>query len=104
MKVSRVLAVVGALGLAVSPLALNPATAAAPAASYDITFDGFCDGLHLNIPSTGLPGTAETVDGDLIGCSAGGVFGQARANPVSGLYGVTKGSEFVTIPSYSTFT
>jgi len=104
MKVVRILSAVGALALAATALNASLATAAAPAASYDISFDGYCDGLHLNIPSVGLPGTAQSVDGDQTGCLTGGVFGQARANPTTGRYGVTKGSEFVTIPGFSTFT
>jgi hypothetical protein len=79
------------------------AASAAPQTGYDITFDGYCDGLHLNIPSVGLPGTAYSVDGDQIGCASGGVFGTAKAS-ANGHYGVEKGTEFVTIPGFSTHT
>jgi hypothetical protein len=104
MKFARALVLVGAFALAASPLTAAHATHAAPGTSYDITFDGYCDGLHLNIPSAGMPGFARTVDGDQTGCDSGGVFGQARPNGLSGHYGVTEGSEFIAIPAFSSFT
>ena len=47
---------------------------AAPNAALDIHFDGYCDGMHLNIPSLGQ-GTSGTVDGDHTGCVTGGFEG-----------------------------
>jgi hypothetical protein len=43
------------------------------------------------------------VDGDLTGCSTGGVFGSAKPNRY-GKYGVTKGSEYLTVAPYGTHT
>jgi hypothetical protein len=92
--------VAGVVALAVLPAGM---ASASTSKSFDITFDGYCDGLHLNQPSVGVPGTAYTVDGDQTGCASGGVFGTARPNR-NGKYGVTKGIEFIDIPSFSSFT
>jgi hypothetical protein len=60
---------------------------AAPSASIDISFDGYCDGLHINSPSIGL-GTTGTVDGDHTGCISGGFVGTfARGARISTDYG-----------------
>lgn len=57
------------------------ASTTAPSASYDISFDGYCDGLHINWPSLGL-GTSDTVDGNHTGCIGGPLFGtQSTAGP-----------------------
>ncbi len=104
MKVVRAFAVVGAFALATSPLTVAYAATPATSTSYDIAFDGYCDGLHLNIPSVGMPGFARSVDGDQIGCDSGGLFGQARPDGATGQYGVDAGSEFVTLPGFSSFT
>ena len=84
---------VGAVGLGAEP---------AGAFSRDISFDGFCDGLHLSVPSVGT-NEATSVDGYRTGCETGGVFGTAKPN-ASGDYGVMRGTEFVTIPVASLFT
>jgi hypothetical protein len=99
MKISAFV-VAAALTMALTSVG---AVSAAPLKGVDITFDGYCDGLHLNMPSVGLPGSAYTVDGDQTGCVSGGVFGTAKAS-ANGHYGVTKGTEFVTIPGYATHT
>ena len=52
---------------------------AAPNAALDIHFDGYCDGMHLNIPSLGL-GTPGTVDGDHTGCVTGGFVGTTASS------------------------
>ena len=89
-------------GMMLAAAPLHAATAA-PQTAYDLHFDGYCDGLHLNIPSVGLPGTAYSVDGDQTGCASAGVFGVAKPNN-AGIYGITKGAEFITIPNYGTHT
>jgi hypothetical protein len=99
--------VAGALAFSLLPIGAAYAgpAAAAPAVAQDITFDGYCDGLHLNIPSAGL-GTNGTVDGDYSGCGTGGVFGEASPNKF-GKFGVTKGNEYVQYEdgvNYPTFT
>jgi len=45
-----------------------------PASTFDIMFDGYCDGFELNSPSVGL-GTQGTVDGNRIGCASDGLMG-----------------------------
>ncbi len=84
------------VALAVLALAVGTAgtSQAAPMTAYDIVFDGYCDGLHLEVPSVGLPGTASSVDGYQTGCITGGAFGTAKAN-ASGQFGVDKGTEYV---------
>ena len=67
---------------------------AAPLRTYNITFDGYCDGLQLIFPSAGL-GNSQTVDGHQTGCVAGPIFGQAATDKTEG---------FVTIPGFQTFT
>src|SRR3989442_1039910 len=89
-----------ALALAVVPAAAASAT---PQTSYDIVFDGYCDGLHLNIPSIGLPSTEFSIDGDQTGCVSGPVIGLAK-HDLKGRYGVTNGREFLTIPGFGTHT
>ncbi|MDQ1466719.1 MAG: hypothetical protein QOH10_1134 [Actinomycetota bacterium] len=74
----------------------------AGAFSRDISFDGYCDGLHLSVPSVGTQ-EATSVDGYRTGCETGGVFGTAKPN-ASGDYGVLRGAEFLTIPNASVFT
>lgn len=69
-----------ALGLVFAMvLALSQIATAAPATTYDIKFDGYCDGLQLNIPSVGLGGA--TVDGHQTGCVSGGVIGTKSTVP-----------------------
>ena len=41
----------------------------------EISFDGYCDGLHFNIPSHGL-GTKNTIDGYRTGCASDPLFGE----------------------------
>ncbi len=72
--------------------------APASAAGYEIHFVGYCDGLHLEVPSLGLGGY--TVDGHLTGCNGGRVLGIAKPN-LAGQYGPDKGKEYVTVPSYN---
>ena len=45
------------------PVAASAGASAAPTKTFSIVFDGYCDGLSLNMPSTGLPGTAFSIDG-----------------------------------------
>jgi hypothetical protein len=47
---------------------------------YDISFDGYCDGMHLYNPSLGL-GAAGTVDGYHTGCVTGGFGGTTSKKP-----------------------
>lgn len=69
------------LGLAFAMfLALGQIATAAPSTGYDIAFDGYCDGMHLEYPSIGL-GTTETVDGYHTGCIGGGLFGTTSEDP-----------------------
>jgi len=70
------------------------AASAAPTKSYDIAFDGYCDGLHLEFPSLGF-GTKQTVDGDQTGCVSGGIFGEANSSG---------STAYLTVPGFSTFT
>ena len=81
-----------ALVLAVAPVA--SASRGAPAVSHDIVFDGYCDGLHFNVPSLGT-GDPTTTDGDQTGCVAGGIFGQ---------FSKAKKALYFTIPGFETFT
>jgi hypothetical protein len=69
----------------------------ASAAGVDTRFDGYCDGLHLEVPSAGL-GADFTVDGYQTGCVSGGVFGTAKGESVGA------GAQFVTIPEFETHT
>jgi hypothetical protein len=107
MRIGRSIAV-GALALGVLPIgvASGVRAAAAPAVAQDISFDGYCDGLHINIPSAGL-GVAGTVDGTTTGDCADpiGLFGEASPNRF-GKFGVTKGNEYVQYedPAISVFT
>ena len=61
-------------------LALGQVASAAPSTTLDIVFNGFCDGMHINVPSIGL-GTAGTLDGDHTGCATGGFEGTTSASP-----------------------
>jgi hypothetical protein len=71
------------LGLAFAMfLALSQLASAAPTTGYDIMFDGYCDGMHLEHPSLGL-GTSATIDGHHTGCVSGGVFGTTSQNPAA---------------------
>jgi len=81
----------GALVLVAAPMA---SASAAPHHSIDISFDGYCDGIHMNYASAGL-GQASTVDGDQTGCVAGGVFGTASS---------ANNAVYLTVPGFSTFT
>jgi hypothetical protein len=76
---ARSLGIATCLALA-TVLALSQLAVAAPTLSLDITFDGYCDGMHLNIPSLGL-GSAGTVDGDHTGCVTGGFEGTTSSTP-----------------------
>jgi hypothetical protein len=91
MKRASLLVVVTALALALAPLGASAGTLSG---AFDLHFDGYCDGLHLNFPSLGL-GQMGTVDGDQTGCVTGGVFGSVRV-PVKQTY--------LTVPGFSTFT
>jgi hypothetical protein len=77
--------------IAAAPLAV---ASAAPLKSYDITFDGYCDGLHIEYPATGF-GTKQTADGYQTGCVSGGIFGEANSSGSMAM---------LTIPGFSTFT
>jgi hypothetical protein len=110
MRIGRSIAA-GALALSLLPLAASAApAAAAPTTATDISFDGYCDGLHLNQPSVGA-GTSATVDGNIIvssciGAPESGLLGQASPNKL-GKYGVTKGNEYISYEDntdYSYFT
>jgi hypothetical protein len=105
MRIGRSIAV-GALALGLVPIGAAAPAAAAPAVAQDITFDGYCDGLHLNIPSAGL-GTVGTIDGTTTGGCADpiGIFGEASPNRF-GKLGVTTGNEYVQYedPAISVFT
>lgn len=101
MKKTLVLVSPAVLVLAV---VFSPVAAAAPATGTDIMFDGYCDGLHLEIPSIGLPATEFSVDGYQTGCASGGIFGLAKPSHRTGAYGLTKGTEFLTVPGYGTHT
>ncbi len=85
------------VAFALAALLLSQAAPAAATTGYDIHFVGYCDGLHLEVPSLGL-GTY-TVDGHQTGCGSAGVFGVAKPN-TAGKYGVDKGREYVTVPAY----
>jgi hypothetical protein len=61
-------------------LALGQVASAAPSTTLDIVFDGYCDGMHINVPSLGL-GTAGTLDGDHTGCVTGGFEGTTSSSP-----------------------
>jgi hypothetical protein len=103
MKIPRALVAVGAA--VVLPVALLPAGAASAGessatATETIMFDGFCDGMTIDVPSTGL-GTAGTLDGTLAGCETGPILGSAA--PKKGTYGVEVGREFISIPQYTLF-
>jgi len=76
--------------VAAAPLAAT----AAPLKSYDITFDGYCDGLHIEYPSLGF-GTKQTADGYQTGCVEGPIFGQANSSGSMAM---------LTVPGFSTFT
>jgi hypothetical protein len=102
MRRARLVAIATALALVPLTAAL-PATAAStsPSSSVDITFDGYCDGLTVTMPSAGL-GKKGTVDGTQIGCESGQpFFGQAV--PKRRKYGVTRGTEFITLDAYGFF-
>jgi hypothetical protein len=96
-------ALAGSLALALLPVGVASATPAGSGvqASYDIAFDGYCDGLHLAIPSTGL-GAVGTLDGSQTGCVSDSAFGRATPNK-RGKYGVTKGTEFVQYATPAAF-
>jgi hypothetical protein len=86
-----VILLAAAFVLAAAPIA---GASRAPHKVIDISFDGYCDGMHLNYASAGL-GEASTIDGDQTGCVFGGVFGQT-SNANNAVY--------LTVPGYSTFT
>ena len=102
---SSSLALLSAMALAVAPLGAVPA-AAAPTRVVEIAFDGFCDGMSINIPSSGL-GTRFTVDGTGSGCEPTSFFGRTGprdARPPApadvGPAGIVKGSAYITNPTY----
>lgn len=98
----KIAAFVVATALVLAFTSAGIASAGPGSSAVDINFVGYCDGLHLNMPSEGL-GTSSTVDGYQTGCVSGGVFGTAKAS-ANGHYGVEKGTEYITIPSYGTHT
>jgi hypothetical protein len=90
----RMLLFVSAIALVLAAAPVASASRGIPAGSHDIVFDGYCDGLHFNVPSAGT-GDATTTDGDQTGCDAGGVFGQ---------FSKAKKALYFTVPGYETFT
>lgn len=72
MKLRRIGLVVGVVSAMV--LGLTQVAISAPSTVFDISFDGYCDGMQLNVPSVGL-GTPDTVDGHHTGCITGGLAG-----------------------------
>src|SRR5439155_18036488 len=96
MKKTLLFVLAAALVAGTAPAAMA-STPALTTRAEDISFDGYCDGLHLNFPSQGLPGTPFTVDGYQTGCGSGGVFGVAKPSH-RGSYGVDRGVEFLTAP------
>ena len=78
MKARRIGIVLGLVSAMI--LALSQLAAAAPRSSLDIVFDGYCDGMHLSLPSQGL-GSPGTVDGDHTGCISGGFEGTTSSSP-----------------------
>jgi hypothetical protein len=66
----------------------------AGASTTNISLDGYCDGMSLNIPSIGY-GTTDTTDGYRTGCESAALFGVNRPN-LSNVYGVRKGTEYLT--------
>ena len=50
------LMIVTAMAAVAAPIVGASAAQAAPLTQYNITLDGYCDGLSLNLPSVGLPG------------------------------------------------
>ena len=51
-----------------------------------LSFDGYCDGMRLTTPSTGL-GVEGTADGSLLGCEAGPIHGAVtKIRKQSGTY------------------
>jgi hypothetical protein len=80
--------------VAAAPFAAASPARFAPLKTYDIVFDGYCDGMHLEFPSAGL-GNYQTVDGYQTGCIEGGIFGQADS---------TRSTGYLTVPAFATFT
>src|SRR6266508_3992710 len=78
MKAKRIGIILGLVSAMI--LALSQLAAAAPNNTLDITFDGYCDGMHLNFPSAGV-GLPGTVDGDHTGCVTGGFEGTSSSRP-----------------------
>jgi hypothetical protein len=76
-------------------LAAAPLASAAPHHSIDISFDGYCDGMHLNYASAGL-GEASTVDGHHTGCQRGGHFGTV-SNANNALYVTVPGDGYFIV-------
>lgn len=87
MKLIRILATT-ALALAMTPVL---AASAGTTDVQEISFDGYCDGMQLSFPSTGL-GTPGTVDGVQTGCVSSAIFGQSKAGSFD------NGAVFVTVP------
>ncbi len=104
MKFSK-FAVMGAFALVAASLGGVPASASSPTKVVEISFDGFCDGMAINIPSAGV-GTRSTVDGPTTGCEMTAFFGQtgprdARPARIDNLSGVARGTAYITNPTYS---
>jgi len=95
MKNTVLFLLAAALVLASAPVTIASAAPHRPFdTSFDISFDGYCDGLHINKPSAGL-GQSSTIDGDQTGCVAGGIFGQTSK---------TSNALYLTVPGFGTFT
>lgn len=79
-----------ALGLALAMTLAFGQPIASAGLGGDIVFDGYCDGMHINIPSSGL-GTVGTLDGNHTGCISGFFVGttsaRSEASRISTTYG-----------------
>jgi hypothetical protein len=95
--------VLAAAAVAVAAVGAGSATpaSAATTAQVDITFDGYCDGLHLKYKA--VNGFDYTVEGSRTGCAAGPAVGVAKPNK-NGKFGITKGSTFLMLEDSSIHT